>query len=575
MPKPQNPPKGYRRIKAIFDAMGEVLMESLLHRKIFKQNVLLGYMHTSIAFGWFMLIVLGNMEAKTTSTNIANPPYYPIFLNFFVPDRSIYPGHVFYSFAMDFFLAIVLSGILLAFFKRFSGKFFGMKRTSKLRGIDQVALYTLWLVFPLRLLSEAFNAHVHGSGNFLTAPVGKFFANYLPVADLEYSMWYAYSVALGAFFIALPWSRFSHIPTEVVLIFLRHLGYKSCHRPSGYTMFDLYACSRCGICIDDCQINIVYKGKNETVTAHYIYDLRSGRENDFALFSCLACGRCEEACPVGVKTVDLRIGNRYQVSKEFGLEHTIDARNQIHNGSVGYFSGCMGKLTPNVIYSMKQIFAATGESMFHIDEEKGVCCGRPLLLAGQIEQSESMVAKNKKRIVESGITLLVTSCPICLKTFKEDYTLDIEVIHHSEYIERLIVNEKLKVQKTTNVVAYHDPCELGRGLGVYETPRNVIQSVATLYQNPDKKSQELCCGGSLAGIALNSEQKQSIAVDAVRRITNGKTETLVTSCPLCKKTFAQTREAYVKDIAEIVAENLVATAVSETSASKQELQEVL
>lgn len=575
MPKPQAPLKGFNRLKAIWDATVEVFMESLLHRKIFKQNVMLGFMHSSIAFGWFLLIVLGHFEAKAVSDNAFNPPYFSVFLYYFVPERSMYKGHALFTFGMEFILALILSGVFLAYLKRLTKRLFGMKRTSKMRGIDKIALYSLWSIFPLRLIAESFNAYVHGSGGFLTEPVGQFFAKFLPVAQLEYPMWWAYSLSLGVFFIALPWSRYSHIPTEMVLIYLRRLGYRSCSKPTGYTMFDLYSCSRCGICIDSCQMNIVYRGRNETVTAHYIYDVRAGHENDFALFSCLACGRCEDACPVGVKTVDLRIGNRYENTKEFGLNHKIQATNGVTNSNIGYFSGCMGKLTPTVIDSMKTISNAAGDTLFHIDEEKGICCGRPLLLAGQLKQSEKIIEKNKQRIESLGIKTLVTSCPICLRTFKNDYNLKIEVIHHSEYIERLIANKKLVVNNSKSVVAYHDPCDLAHGLGIRQAPRNVINSAAVLYENPDSKSHGLCCGGGLAGVSLNSQQKLSIAYDAIQQIINGKTNMLVTSCPLCKKTFAQTRMADVKDIAELVAENILTDGKGIQKSQKQSVLEAV
>ncbi|MDD2564878.1 MAG: heterodisulfide reductase-related iron-sulfur binding cluster [Salinivirgaceae bacterium] len=571
MPKPKNPPKGLNRIKAYFDASIEVIMESLLHRKIFKQNKLLGYMHMSIAFGWFMLIVVGNLEAKMTSTNAINPPYFPIFLNFFAPDRSLTPGHGIFSFTMDLFLAMVLSGLLLAFIKRSKSRLFGMRRTSKMRGMDKIALYSLWLIFPLRLFAESFNAYNHNSGNFLSANCGDFFATFLPVAQLEYSMWVLYSLSLGVFFVALPWSRYSHIPTEVVLIFIRHLGYRSCVKPTGYNMFDLYSCSRCGICIDQCQINILSE-TNKTVTAHYIYDMRVGNKNDFGLYSCLACGRCEEACPVGIKAVDLRIGKRYSETPQTVVKYNVPKPLKPTAHNVGYFSGCMGKLTPSVIESMHTIFRAANENVLHIDKEDGICCGRPLILSGRVDQAAQLIQLNKDRIVASGIKTLVTSCPICLKTFKEDYDLNIEVIHHSEYIEQLLETRKIKTKFTNQNVAYHDPCELGRGLKIYDAPRNVIRNVAILSENPNKNERELCCGGSLAGIALSQEQKQTLASDAIHQIIDNETKALITSCPLCKKSFTQTSVIKVMDIAEIISQNLILPAEHKVK-EKQHVQE--
>jgi hypothetical protein len=65
-------------------AAGEVIMESLLHGKMFHRNALLGYMHMSFALGWFLLIVCGNLESRIYSKVHLNPPYYPIFLKFFI-----------------------------------------------------------------------------------------------------------------------------------------------------------------------------------------------------------------------------------------------------------------------------------------------------------------------------------------------------------------------------------------------------------------------------------------------------------------------------------------------------------
>ena len=574
MPKPSRPPKGLNRIKALLKATIEVIMESLLHRKIFKQNILLGYMHMSIAFGWFMLIVIGNLEAKTTTSNLMNPPYYPIFLNFFAPNRTLLPGHQYFSFFMDFFLAIVLSGLLLALIKRFSSRHFGMHRTSTLKGIDKIALYSLWMVFPLRLLAESFNSFQYNGGNFLSSNMGALFAKFLPVPQLEYSMWFLYSLSLGIFFFSLPWSRYAHIPTEVVLIYIRHLGYRSCTKPSGYNMFDLYSCSRCGICIDQCQINVLSPTKNKTVSAHYIYNIRTDKKNDFETFSCLSCGRCETACPVGIKTIDLRIGERYKENTAPVFYYKLPNHKTDTTHDIGYFSGCMGKLTPSIINAMLTIFKAANEKAMHIDEHNGMCCGRPLILSGRVDQAKQLIEQNKNRILNSGIKTLVTSCPICLRTFKEDYKLDIKIIHHSEYIEQLIKNQKISINKTNLNVAYHDPCELGRGLNIYTPPRNIINNVATLSETSDKNSRQLCCGGSLSGIALSQDQKQILAANTVNQITNNQTNALITSCPLCKKSFSQTSLIKVMDIAEIVAYNLT-SAPKKTVKAKHNKKEIV
>ena len=207
----------------------EVFMESLLHRKMFRRNALLGYMHMSFAFGWFLLIVCGNLESRIYSKVHLNPPFYPIFLKYFVHDHRVLahemmsiPGA--FRVLMDVFLLLVLSGLLLALIKRASSNWFGMKKASKHTRLDRIAITALWLIFPLRWLAESFTAFTYEGGSFLTNTTGRLLGSFLPVEHLAYPAWWAYSLALGTFFVCLPFTRFMHIPTEIMLIFFRHYG---------------------------------------------------------------------------------------------------------------------------------------------------------------------------------------------------------------------------------------------------------------------------------------------------------------------------------------------------------------
>ena len=98
-----------------------------------------------------------------------------------------------------------------------------------------------------------------------------------------------------------------------------------------------------------------------------------------------------------------------------------------------YFAGCMTHLTPSIKLAMEAIFNASETEYIFLDKDGTICCGRPLMMAGEILKAHKLVEKNRKLIKDSGAKTLVTSCPICLKVFKEDYLLDIEVMHHSQY----------------------------------------------------------------------------------------------------------------------------------------------
>ena len=116
--------------KMVYKDIRDILLDSLLHVRLWKRNRMLGYMHSSIAFGWFMLIVLGHIEVLLFFPQRLHYLYYPIFFNYFVAEAESSLIHSVMFFLMDFFLLIVLSGIALAMYKRVHSLFFGMRRTA-------------------------------------------------------------------------------------------------------------------------------------------------------------------------------------------------------------------------------------------------------------------------------------------------------------------------------------------------------------------------------------------------------------------------------------------------------------
>src|SRR5664279_1725451 len=124
-------------------SLKEIFMESLIHRKILKTNLRLGYMHMSLAFGWFLLIFFGTVEADVFGAKHLNAPYKAIFFKFFNPEHGRVGFEAAYSFLMDLILAFILSGLLLAITKRVYSKVVGMKKTTKLKITDKIALTSL------------------------------------------------------------------------------------------------------------------------------------------------------------------------------------------------------------------------------------------------------------------------------------------------------------------------------------------------------------------------------------------------------------------------------------------------
>ena len=577
-------------------SLKEIFMESLIHRKILKTNLRLGYMHMSLAFGWFLLILFGTIEADIFGAKHLNAPYKAIFFRFFNPDHGRMGFEAAYGFLMDLILAFILSGLVLAVTKRFYSKVVGMKKTTRLKITDKIALTSLWLIFPSRLLAESFTSGAYGTGSFLTGSLGSWLATFLPAQQMAYPFWWLYSISLGTFFILLPITRYMHIPTELFLIFMRNSGIKTGDQAGTYSEVQTYSCSSCGICIDACQLNFS-AGITNIQSAYLMKAIRNNDDVSGIADNCLMCGRCDQNCPVGIELSPLRMIQRrggeavYDIRNiykgYFRSRQTIVSEKAIGSlnynflpepdqkkADILYFAGCMTHLTPTIKNSMIKILDASGVKYNFMDEQGGVCCGRPLMLAGLDKEARELINFNSQMIWKSGAHTFVTSCPICYKVFKESYYLDVDVLHHTQFIKRLIDEGSVKMNFLHKKVVYHSPCELGRGSGIFDEPKDVLNHVSRLEKCNFEDENSLCCGGSLANMKISSQNKKKIAFDAVNELTKNTPDILATACPLCKKTFSAVTETRVADISEIVAEALIMKPLKKNSSNITSIKEL-
>ena len=599
----------------------DLFCDCLFHTKIWKRKPLLGYMHSSIAFGWFMLIVLGHIEvALFVPKHLAwtdGGLFYPIFYRFFV---WINPGHVtlrgwFFFFLMDFFLLYVLTGVGMAIFKRFRSIVLGMRHTTKPSLADRVALYSLWMIFPLRLLAESFTADLSG-GSFLTVPVNHLWHWIFGDKLFFMPVWWAYSICLGLFFAAMPFSRYMHILTEVLWILLRNAGIQPRHPRKGVAEAEIYACSSCGLCLDACPMNVQKKNLKYS-SVYFIRFLRRHNEKKINAIAdkCLMCDKCHALCPVGVDAPALRRAQRATVNNSLPYDYsylmegslgsnsssvsacvaanacsitagsvastrtatahasltdpspsltepvevTTNIQKTSEDWKVMYFAGCMTHLTPRIIKSVEKVFKSAGVNYIFADRDGGICCGRPLMLAGKTNAAYETISANRRMILGSGCRTLVLSCPICYKIFKDEYALDgVEVLHYTQFIKRLVDEGKLKLTAGDERIVYHDPCELGRGCGVYKEPREVLGQIGNFVKATKEGDESICCGGSLGSLTLDTRDRAKITESSVANLLANNPQTIVTACPLCLKTFSESVPETVKvqDFAETVSRHL-------------------
>ena len=509
----------------------DIVLDCLIHVKLWKRNRLLGYMHSSIAFGWFLLIVFGHIEVMLFIPERLNRIYYPIFFNYFVdvshPDMA---GRIFLV-LMDCLLLYVLSGIALAVLKRLRSRMFGMRRTTRHGLLNQIGMYSLWAIFPLRMLAEH---------------------------SMSLNYWWAYSTALCVFFTVLPFSRYMHIPAEMLLIPMRNAGLKIRGYRSGFARAQVLSCPNCGVCIDACPMS-VDKVNLKECTVYLTRQIRRGNEKrvDEISDKCLLCGKCREVCQVGVDGPGLRMMHRqtrtYAVDQDYSSIDTEPFKSAAKGSKLLYFSGCMSQLTPEIGRSVDSLLTKAGVDFNWMDRDGGLCCGRPLLTAGRTAQAEALVRKNEEIILGSGAGTLVVSCPICFRMFKENYNLPgVEVRHYSDFILELIRDRRIEVEKGDVCYVFHDPCELGRGCGIYDEPRKLIALSGCIAEAPMTRAESVCCGGSLGSLSLGFRQREKLTRSALGNLYASGADAIATACPLCKSTFSRYSSRPVRDIAEIV-----------------------
>ncbi|MEM3147310.1 MAG: (Fe-S)-binding protein [Candidatus Jordarchaeales archaeon] len=360
----------------------------------------------------------------------------------------------------------------------------------------------------------------------------------------------------------------------------------------------------CGIeCMKMCRFVCVAANqlKLETVTPYgkcfLAYYLRKeaitgrGRVAE-AMYQCATCGLCKEWClpkvdiPEIVKEVraklvkdgnapepTLEIGKKTKSEKNpYGEPHekrfaALNKKGKSKMGSVAYFVGCTSAYRQlNIVNAMAKILEHTEGEFTLIDDEW--CGGAPLLSTGHIELASEHAEHNKKAIEDSGCSVVVTSCAGCYMALsryypKMGFPLKVEVVHLSQYLWSAISEGKLKLKKSRKggvKVTYHDPCHLGRHMGVYDEPRSVLSSIpgVQLVEMDWNRRNSKCCGSG-GGLQLNfQELARRIGIERISEAVATGAEFLVTACPFCKNQLESVAEGKIRvyDLAEIVVEHL-------------------
>lgn len=237
-----------------------------------------------------------------------------------------------------------------------------------------------------------------------------------------------------------------------------------------------------------------------------------------------------------------------------------------------FWVGCAGSFDDRykrVTQSFVKILNAVGTKFAVLGTEEG-CTGDPARRAGNEFLFQMQAATNIETLNGYGIKKIVTACPHCFNTIKNEYPElggNYDVIHHSTFLQELIDSGRIKMKEGGSFkgkkITYHDSCYLGRANGIYEAPRKVLEALdADLVEMRKCKKNGLCCGAGGAQMFKEPEKgNKDINIERTEQALQTGANVIAAACPFCMtmmsdgvKNKNREHNVEVKDLAEIVAE---------------------
>ena len=384
-------------------------------------------------------------------------------------------------------------------------------------------------------------------------------------------------------------------------------------------LVELDACISCGRCHKGCPANISGAPLSPMVV---IRDLKrhSNEKRSFfrskakpfnhaiiekviakeTLWACTTCGLCEDKCPVNIehikRIVDMRrslitesagyppavqkvfeniseVGNPWGRSPDHQYYLTNDTQvpllSENKQTDILYWVGCYGSFesrNKNVSQVMFKLLEKAGVDYAILGREEK-CCGASVRRLGNEKLFQQLACENIKNLNRYQFKTIVTHCPHCYNTLKNDYPQfggHYQVMHHSEFLLELIKSGKLEPKGVNNLkVTYHDPCYLGRYNSIYNPPRDVLMSIPglELIEMKNNRSKAFCCGAGGGRIWMEEIKEHPMNRLLVKKALRTEANILASACSLCLATLTEavsSMECDITslDIAEIVYDTL-------------------
>ncbi len=333
-------------------------------------------------------------------------------------------------------------------------------------------------------------------------------------------------------------------------------------------------CMECGVCTGSCPISReTPRFSPRQAIKRALLDRDETLYHGNEIWRCLSCARCSSRCPVRIDFPQFIQSCRVEARRR-GIEPTLSHHGVLQiiadlqlrsrkqnrtrwaeeagtfhqNGEILYFVGCapffdvvfryLGVSSLESCRSVLRLLNRLGvEPVIHEDER---CCGHDALWSGEEQKFLELAEANLDMIRRSGAKTVLFACPEGYYMFKEQYPrhfgeLPFQVMHMSEFLAARLAGSHLAFKEQSDQrITFQDPCRLGRLMGLYDPPRELLRSVPGVAISEMERNREnsLCCGTS-AWMECSSVSK-SMQLERLREAADTGAETLVTACPKCR-----------------------------------------
>lgn len=416
-----------------------------------------------------------------------------------------------------------------------------------------------------------------------------------------FSFWWLHLIVVFGFSIYVLYSKHLHILASFFNLFFHSLEHKGALPPiseldkakglgvskiedfSWKKLLDLYACTECGRCTANCPASISGKPlRPRDLIYHLKTHLLTSKDGRFPiipqvvtedeLWACTTCHACVEVCPVDIEHVERMIDfRRHLVMNQadfpseakslfrnleiFGDTHgkgpslrtewtiglPIKTFRESQQFEILYWVGCEGSFhdrNKEVSKVILKTIQGAGVKVGILGKDE-MCCGDPARRIGNEYLFRELVHRNIGILNHYGVKKIVTYCPHCYHTLKNEYPSfggQFEVIHYTVYFNELLRNGRLKIRRPLEgQVVFHDPCYLGRINGIYDAPREILKSIPALNlkEMPLSKERSFCCGAGGGRMWMHESQGERINQIRSREAIETKADWVATSCPYC------------------------------------------